>query len=203
MPANDDAANNAPPAPAPVPAPDGAPVAAPDPDPDEPPTLTQAQADRHLRECRTKWEADAQEKADKLAADITLAAEAKAREAEEAALAEQGEHKQLAEKHGARVKTLEAKARELTDQTTTLTERAEKAEAAVQGFLDAALAELNLSDATKELLEGHSAVDQLAWLAKHKKELGIKGGFVPPSPDGNTRPSMSQKDIEEGTARTW
>lgn len=153
---------------------DGSPDADKAPKPDDERKFTQAELDRHIDE-RLKRE---REKID--------AATAKAkREAEEAAAAEAGEHKKLAEQRAARVAALEGELAEAQ----THKERADRYEGALKAHLDEM--RKDLPKHILDLLDGRDVVDQMTWLAKNREQVvGAAGKNGPQaSPRANGHPA--------------
>lgn len=116
--------------------------------------------------------------------DAETGRQADARKAEEKRLAEQQKWQELAEKRENDLTTAAA----LVE---TLTQRAERAEIALQGYLDKLSADV--PDHIKSLLDHLDIVARLEYLTKHAGELKPKQAHTPgaPAPQRRTTPAAA------------
>lgn len=113
-------------------------------------------------------------------------------EAEAKALADQQEWQKLAEKHGKSAETIKAELDTRLSELETVTQRVDRAEQALAGYLTAE--KEGLPESVLELLEKLDMVDQLAYLTKHRAALVGKTDGVPPSPKPADLDQTGQQD---------
>lgn len=142
----------------------------------------QAEVDRILKDRLERAETKAQEKARK-------AAEA----AEAEAAAKNGEWKDLAEKRGATLATLESENATLTEQTDAQKATLTRYEKALKAHVEAQSADV--PDGVKTLLSKLDPVEQLEWLAANRETLmQQQRQGVPPTPDADVSMDETQKE---------
>ncbi|MFA6243497.1 MAG: hypothetical protein WC655_21330 [Candidatus Hydrogenedentales bacterium] len=156
---------------------------------------TDADVDRIVKERLKRAEESANEKAAK-----------ERRDSEEKALAEQQRFKELSEKQTKTIGELEPRVGALTGELEQANKTIDALNEVIKADVAAEIKALNLPSATTELLEGKSALEQRAWLTKHKEELlkskGQRPTGTPPTPTGDKGAGDNDQKAQERTA-SW
>lgn len=152
------------------------------------PTFSQADLDRIVKERLERAQKQAEAKTQKAR-----------EEAEAKALADQEKWKDLAEKHGTKLQTLEADLETRSTELETAAQRIERLGQALTAQL--AAQKEGLPEATLELLNRLDPVDQLEYLAKHRGSLTANTNGVPPSPAAADETAVTDEQKKSGKDR--